>query len=170
MWVYTRERNPSGPVLQHAYGVLDKFKISRTFFVKTDQTNCITEPEPEEVVEENDPGYDIEVNDEEVLNEYYNGVPAADTNYYRQNPKVNVTQTSAPPKAPKAPKAPVKKATYAITAPTPVPTVSTPEKPAVKLTEKPVAKPTEEPAEKPTAKPAVNLEAKLESKPEEQKA
>lgn len=36
----TRERLPSGVVLQQAYGVLDKFKISRTFFVKTDQEGC----------------------------------------------------------------------------------------------------------------------------------
>ncbi|EFA11278.1 apolipoprotein D [Tribolium castaneum] len=39
-WVMTRERLPSGVVLQQAYGVLDKFKISRTFFVKTDQEGC----------------------------------------------------------------------------------------------------------------------------------
>lgn len=36
----TRERLPSGTTLQRAYGVLDKFKISRTFFVKTDQEGC----------------------------------------------------------------------------------------------------------------------------------
>jgi hypothetical protein len=36
----TRERLPPGTVLQRAYGVLDKFKISRTFFVKTDQEGC----------------------------------------------------------------------------------------------------------------------------------
>lgn len=36
----TRERNPPASVLQKAYGVLDKFKISRSFFVKTDQTDC----------------------------------------------------------------------------------------------------------------------------------
>jgi apolipoprotein D and lipocalin family protein len=39
-WVMTRERLPPGTVLQRAYGVLDKFKISRTFFVKTDQEGC----------------------------------------------------------------------------------------------------------------------------------
>ncbi|CAH1103586.1 unnamed protein product [Psylliodes chrysocephalus] len=39
-WVMTRERLPSGPVLQKVYGVLDKFKISRTFFVRTDQEGC----------------------------------------------------------------------------------------------------------------------------------
>lgn len=36
----TRARIPPGPVLQEAYGVLDKFKISRTFFVRTDQEGC----------------------------------------------------------------------------------------------------------------------------------
>lgn len=43
VWVFARERIPDGPVLQTAYGILDKYKISRTFFVKTDQTNCETE-------------------------------------------------------------------------------------------------------------------------------
>lgn len=79
-----RERNPSGPILQRAYGVLDKYQITRTFFVKTDQTNCVTEAEPEEADENNNPGFDIVVDDEEVLNEYYNGVPAQN-GYYRQN-------------------------------------------------------------------------------------
>lgn len=37
----TRERLAPGTVLQNAYGVLDKYKISRTFFVKTDQADCI---------------------------------------------------------------------------------------------------------------------------------
>ncbi|XP_066603884.1 apolipoprotein D-like [Prorops nasuta] len=39
-WVMTRERLPPGEVLQKAYGVLDKYKISKTFFVKTDQEDC----------------------------------------------------------------------------------------------------------------------------------
>ncbi|XP_054268678.1 apolipoprotein D-like [Macrosteles quadrilineatus] len=44
-WVMTRERNPSVTTLQKAYAVLDKYKIGRTFFVKTDQTEChIAEP------------------------------------------------------------------------------------------------------------------------------
>lgn len=42
-WILARERIPDGNILQAAYGVLDKYKISRTFFVKTDQTNCETE-------------------------------------------------------------------------------------------------------------------------------
>lgn len=36
----TRDRNPSVAVMQRAYGVLDKYKISRTFFLKTDQKDC----------------------------------------------------------------------------------------------------------------------------------
>lgn len=41
----TRERNPSVTTLQKAYAVLDKYKIGRTFFIKTDQTDCqIAEP------------------------------------------------------------------------------------------------------------------------------
>lgn len=36
----TRERLPSGTILQKAYGILDKHKISRTFFVKADQEEC----------------------------------------------------------------------------------------------------------------------------------
>lgn len=36
----TRSRNPHNAVMQRAYGVLDKYKISRTFFLKTDQKDC----------------------------------------------------------------------------------------------------------------------------------
>lgn len=36
----TRDRLPAPTVFQKAYGVLDKFRISRTFFVKTDQEGC----------------------------------------------------------------------------------------------------------------------------------
>lgn len=36
----TREKLAPGTVLQKAYGVLDKYKLSRTFFVKTDQNSC----------------------------------------------------------------------------------------------------------------------------------
>lgn len=47
----SRERIPQGEVLQAAYGVLDKFKLNRTFFVKTQQTDCETEAPPQEVVD-----------------------------------------------------------------------------------------------------------------------
>lgn len=43
-----RERFPRGEVLQAAYGVLDKFKMNRSFFVKTDQEKCETLPPPPE--------------------------------------------------------------------------------------------------------------------------
>ncbi|XP_047354012.1 apolipoprotein D-like [Vespa velutina] len=39
-WVMTRERIAPGSILQKAYGVLDKYKISKAFFVKTNQEDC----------------------------------------------------------------------------------------------------------------------------------
>lgn len=39
----SRQRIPQGEVLQAAYGVLDKYKLNRTFFVKTQQVDCETE-------------------------------------------------------------------------------------------------------------------------------
>lgn len=50
-WVMTRERIPPGPVLQSAYGVLDKFKLSRSYFVTTDQIDCITLAPPLEAID-----------------------------------------------------------------------------------------------------------------------
>lgn len=41
----------SGPGMQRAYGVLDKFKVSRTFFIKTDQTSCETLADQEEAID-----------------------------------------------------------------------------------------------------------------------
>lgn len=43
-----RERVPPGPILQRAYGVLDKYQISRTFFLKTNQNNCDSVPPAQE--------------------------------------------------------------------------------------------------------------------------
>jgi len=48
-WLFTREREAAGPIMQRAYGVLDRYKISRTFFVKSDQNNCETLAAPTEV-------------------------------------------------------------------------------------------------------------------------
>ena len=45
-WLYTRERIPSLSVMQSAYSVLEKFRISRTFFVKSDQADCSILPDP----------------------------------------------------------------------------------------------------------------------------
>ncbi|KAG5674884.1 hypothetical protein PVAND_004829 [Polypedilum vanderplanki] len=50
-WLLTRSITPSGNVLQAAYGVLDKYKINRSFFVKTDQSNCVVLPPPQEAVD-----------------------------------------------------------------------------------------------------------------------
>lgn len=56
-WVMTRDQNPSVTTLQKAYAVLDKFKIGRTFFVKTDQTDCtIAEPAGNDVDKEEEGG------------------------------------------------------------------------------------------------------------------
>ena len=49
----TRERQPPGPVLQSAYGVLDEFDIPRNFFVKTDQKDCDIGPAVPDVVPSN---------------------------------------------------------------------------------------------------------------------
>lgn len=47
----TRQRLPPGTILRRAYDVLDKFKINRAFFVKTDQVDCqIAEPATENEV------------------------------------------------------------------------------------------------------------------------
>lgn len=51
VWVMAREREPPGTILQTIYGVLDKFKISRTFFVETDQKNCETTAPPQEAID-----------------------------------------------------------------------------------------------------------------------
>ncbi|NP_001140192.1 32 kDa apolipoprotein precursor [Bombyx mori] len=45
-WLLTRERLPSLMAMQNAYAVLDRFKISRTFFVKTNQADCTILPDP----------------------------------------------------------------------------------------------------------------------------
>lgn len=47
-----RDRIPRGEVLQAAYGVLDKFKMNRTYFVKTDQSDCETQAPPVEAVDQ----------------------------------------------------------------------------------------------------------------------
>lgn len=47
-WVFTRERLAPGPVMQQAYGILDKYRISRTFFVKSEQKDCESLPPPVE--------------------------------------------------------------------------------------------------------------------------
>lgn len=51
VWVMGRERRPGGNVLQKIYGVLDKFRINRTFFVETEQKDCETLPPPVEAID-----------------------------------------------------------------------------------------------------------------------
>lgn len=83
---------PDGPVLQAAYGVLDKYRISRTFFVTTDQNDCETKGEAEEVEDEQpSSAYDIVVDDGTVADElfvnHYGQIPATYDNnvYYQRN-------------------------------------------------------------------------------------
>lgn len=45
-WLLSRDRLPSLAVMQNAYAVLDRYKISRTFFLKTNQADCTVLPEP----------------------------------------------------------------------------------------------------------------------------
>ncbi|XP_063835695.1 apolipoprotein D-like [Ostrinia nubilalis] len=45
-WLLTRDRLPSLMTMQKAYAVLDRFKISRAFFVKTNQADCTVLPDP----------------------------------------------------------------------------------------------------------------------------
>ncbi|XP_053662479.1 lopap-like [Anopheles marshallii] len=54
-WMMARERLPGGPILQRAYGVLDKYKISRTFFLRTIQEDCVTLPPPEPAIDPTEP-------------------------------------------------------------------------------------------------------------------
>lgn len=54
-WVMTRERIPPGTVLQRAYGVLDKYQMSRTYFIKTDQKGCDPEPPAFEAYDPTEP-------------------------------------------------------------------------------------------------------------------
>ncbi|KAJ8736580.1 hypothetical protein PYW08_007236 [Mythimna loreyi] len=39
-WILTRERNPPVAVLEKAYSILDKNKISRAFLIRTNQRDC----------------------------------------------------------------------------------------------------------------------------------
>ncbi|XP_076381009.1 apolipoprotein D-like [Megalopta genalis] len=63
-WVMTRDRIPPGPIVQKAYSVLDKYKISRIFFVKTNQDDCVylatTTTKPDEAPEAEQPQKDTE--------------------------------------------------------------------------------------------------------------
>lgn len=45
-WILTRERLATPIVMQKAYTVLERYRISRTFFVKTNQADCYIIPSP----------------------------------------------------------------------------------------------------------------------------
>ncbi|XP_023950161.2 apolipoprotein D [Bicyclus anynana] len=45
-WILTRDRLAPPLVMQYAYSVLDRYRISRTFFVKTSQADCNLLPSP----------------------------------------------------------------------------------------------------------------------------
>lgn len=100
-WILARERIPDGPVLQAAYGVLDRFKISRTFFVNTDQADCETKGDAEEADDETpNSSYDIVVDDDTLADElfvnHYGTVPNSydESNGYYRNVNGNVTVNS----------------------------------------------------------------------------
>ena len=63
----TRNRIPKGEVLQAAYGVLDKFKMNRSFFVKTDQENCETLAPPEEAEDPLTAKENLPINDDDLF-------------------------------------------------------------------------------------------------------
>lgn len=62
-----RERIPRGEVLQAAYGVLDKYKMNRSFFVKTEQSNCETLAPPLEAVDPTNPTVEVKKIEEPVV-------------------------------------------------------------------------------------------------------
>ncbi|XP_068626806.1 apolipoprotein D-like [Battus philenor] len=45
-WVLTRERLAPQMVMQRAYAALERYKVSRTFFIKTNQEDCYILPDP----------------------------------------------------------------------------------------------------------------------------
>jgi apolipoprotein D and lipocalin family protein len=64
-----RERIPRGEVLQAAYGVLDKYKMNRSFFVQTEQTNCETLPPPLEAIDPTNPTIEIKKMEPEIASQ-----------------------------------------------------------------------------------------------------
>lgn len=51
----SRQRIPRGEILQAAYGVLDKYKMNRSFFVKSDQDDCEILPPIQEAIDPTEP-------------------------------------------------------------------------------------------------------------------
>lgn len=74
----SRDRVPRGEVLQAAYGVLDKHKMNRSFFVKTEQTNCETLPPPLEAIDQGVKSAESNLDsDNEALNSSEESIEAA---------------------------------------------------------------------------------------------
>lgn len=65
----SRDRIPRGEILQAAYGVLDKYKMNRSFFVQTEQTNCETLAPPVEAIDQADPVVEVKAEAESSENE-----------------------------------------------------------------------------------------------------
>ncbi|XP_053692604.1 apolipoprotein D-like [Sabethes cyaneus] len=51
-WLLTRDRVPQADVMFRAYEVLKKYGVSRTFFVKTNQVDCVIVPDPVNATEQ----------------------------------------------------------------------------------------------------------------------
>lgn len=77
-----RDRVPRGEVLQAAYGVLDKHKMNRSFFVKTEQTNCETLPPPLEAADQEVKSAEID-SDNEALDSSEESTEAIDATTVR---------------------------------------------------------------------------------------
>ncbi|KPJ09407.1 Apolipoprotein D [Papilio machaon] len=58
-WVLTRERLAPQMVMQKAYTALEKCKVSRTFFVKTNQEDCYILPDPAAYSEYKEAGIEV---------------------------------------------------------------------------------------------------------------
>lgn len=68
-WVMTRERIAPTAVMQSAYGVLDKYRISRAFFVRTNQADCNILPDVIEPIESKSAAVDAVVAKDAIVNE-----------------------------------------------------------------------------------------------------
>ncbi|XP_055640356.1 apolipoprotein D-like [Toxorhynchites rutilus septentrionalis] len=74
-WILTRERFPPGPVVQRAYGILDKYAINRTFFLKTAQEDCVVRAPPIPAIDPTVPTVDgTVINTEEELDQLRNDI------------------------------------------------------------------------------------------------
>ncbi|XP_071858048.1 apolipoprotein D-like [Bombus fervidus] len=97
-WVMTRERLAPGTVLQKAYAVLDSYKISKTFFVKTDQQDCayLDTPKPVETSEIQGDQAPVEVPQKDTENVRAAVVPDAPEVIVEMNTKEDEKSTKKP--------------------------------------------------------------------------